>query len=172
MSCYGHVMDKHEKTGHFICDICGMTSISERNLYLHKRKIHQINLNGTPITTIITHKSRKPKAKVPQTCQTCGKIYASESSLHNHVRFVHEKRLKCFCHLCGMGFYSSPALERHLLSMHKEDEQTKRRMEEGARIWKCEVVGCGAKFVKEKGFKGHIKMYMVNLMIIMKPLTT
>lgn len=101
----------------------------------------------------------KPRAKdmEPQTCDLCGKTLASKISLHNHVRFVHEKRFKQFCHLCGMGFYSGPALERHLLSMHKENEQIKRMMEGGARVWRCEVVGCSTNFMKEEGLEEHRK---------------
>ncbi len=158
MGCYSHVIEKHETIpGQFICDICGKSWNSGQFLNIHKRKVHKVTAHGTPVKK--QKRTRKVEAVVegPQTCHLCGKSYASKTCLQNHVRFVHEKRFQKYCHLCGMGFYSSPALERHLLSMHTENEETKRMIEGGARIWRCEVVGCSTKFMKEKGLEEHTK---------------
>lgn len=131
---------------------------------MHRLRVHKLKAGEGNRSQIKLKKPRlsyaEKKAKFqPKTCEICGLTLTSYAGYKNHKRFSHEKRYKDNCDSCGMGFLSSTAFKMHLLAKHTEDPVTKRLIEGGARIWKCQVHGCPSKFMMKKSLDNHTKKF-------------
>lgn len=119
-------MVKHFTTpGQFVCDFCGKRWNSRKNFNDHKRQVHKVKADGTPL---ILPKPDKDKVHV---CDSCGKTFNHPNCLRSHVRYVHQKKLNYDCHVCQKKFRSATDKKRHLVRNHKEDPVTKQLIEEG-----------------------------------------
>jgi len=58
--------------------------------------------------------------------------------------------------VCGVGIQTNYHLKIHLLSKHTDDPVTLKLIEDGAKLCKCEVVGCRTTFLNENGLKEHM----------------
>ncbi|XP_055298378.1 zinc finger protein 510-like [Sitodiplosis mosellana] len=137
----------------FECDICHSSLASKNGLrahfYLHF-----------------------PKKELK--CTICGLTYRSESSLSQHVRFVHNKEPKRFiCNVCGRALRKSHLLKEHINKHNGEkpfdcpyDGCEKRfytkthrkehlRSHTGERPYKCSMEGCYRQFAYAIDFKRH-----------------
>ncbi len=125
-TCYQHEMVKHPTTpGQFVCDFCGKRWNSRKNFTDHKRQVHKVKADGTPLTI---KPSDKDKLHV---CDTCGKTFTHPNCLRGHLRYVHQKKLNYSCHVCEKRFRSATDKNRHLFRNHKEDPATKQLIAEG-----------------------------------------
>lgn len=150
-ACYDHEREKHASVpGQFHCDICNnRTFNTARYLMLHKRQSHRIKADGTPLL-----EPKKVQTKTSKICTICG---ASVKYLKLHARLMHDDTFDSFCHVCGRGFKRSVSLRNHLLRVHKDDPVTLKFMEEGINVWRCEVKGCSAFFMKKEGLDMHVE---------------
>ncbi len=133
---------------------------SKNILWKHRRNVHKIDLDGNPI--VVKRRNRKldkkrVKPKVAPICHLCGKSFTWTSGLTKHLKYFHEKQFDKRCHVCGMGVYASQRLNMHLLSKHPDDPVSKKMVEEGAKLWRCTVVGCRVVYWKQSGLEGHMK---------------
>ncbi len=154
-----HEQEQHPSVpGQFRCDICGVAKNSRVGLMLHRRHNHQLNSAGNSIV-VKPRKRGKRRAKPadPSTCHLCGKSFTELHGLTKHLKYVHEKKYDLHCHVCGMGMWTSTCLKVHLLRRHKDDPVTLKLIEEGARLWKCGVVGCRGTYWKESGLEEHTR---------------
>ena len=147
------------------CDICENVYDSAIALQSHKRKMHEIKLthNCTECNEmfaslanykdhmILQHSEDRSKRIF---CDSCGKIFASEQSLSNHNKSVHnigqqsrkkhKSSRKVKCQSCDELFVSRSSLFRHLGKKHSDIE-----------ILQCSV--CKVKFLSSTEFKAHVQ---------------
>ncbi|XP_073845574.1 uncharacterized protein isoform X2 [Musca autumnalis] len=95
-----HYKNNHSnKVNEEICDICGKA-------FNHPMKLKKHKLVHIP----------DEEKKYP--CKECGKLFASNSLLSNHIAFVHTKKYAKICDICGIELCSKEVFERHQLK-HK-----------------------------------------------------
>lgn len=120
-----HQIMKHRVT----CEKCGTKCKSQRHLEIHDRVIHdQERLFICPI---------------------CGKSLSTESSLNNHIEYVHERREteNHVCEICGRGFPRKRSLQRHLGTHSTE------------RPFVCPIKDCESTFKSNEGLRTHVKRH-------------
>jgi len=78
-------------------------------------------------------------------CKDCGKMYANEAKLKQHVNNIHKraKNIKCDWPNCAKTFFGNNQLERHKLS------------HTGAKPHKCTEPGCGKSFTEMRNLNFH-----------------
>ncbi|XP_063227548.1 zinc finger protein 431-like isoform X2 [Bacillus rossius redtenbacheri] len=109
----------------FRCPDCGKAFRSEARLAFHRR------LHGGASAT---------------TCRQCGKVFARENNLFEHVRLVHLGEKAHRCPRCGKTFQLRARLVAHL------------RVHAGERPFRCRV--CGGRFHDSATLKGHLVTHL------------
>ena len=121
---------QHMKThtdDRFECDICHSSLATKNGLRAH------FNLHF-------------PKKELK--CKICNMTYRSESSLSQHVRFVHNKEAKRFiCSICGKALRKSHLLKEH---MNKHN---------GEKPYDCPVDGCEKRFYTKSHRSEHLRSH-------------
>jgi len=117
---------------------------------------HKLKSDGTRIPP------KSPMEKDHHICDLCGKELSTSYDLRQHIQFVHEKRFNFNCNLCGRGCPTRSLLKKHQLVRHPEDPSTKKLIEDeglgtGTRLWRCPVLGCTARYLKEQSVQSHLK---------------
>ena len=82
------------------CNICLKRFRENRNLKLHKERIHN------------------PNRRNEHECETCHKMFSARSSMLKHVRTVHLKERRFFCGDCGQAFSEAGNRNKHVRMMH------------------------------------------------------
>ena len=106
------------------------------------------NTEGTePSVTSKKKKATKTKLTLEErlTCPTCGKRFTTQSNRLAHEKMVHRNMRHNLCTVCGIGFYSSATLKKH---MNKHT---------GARPYKCTI--CGKGFTQPGNTKRHMESH-------------
>ena len=112
---------------------------------------------------------------VPQ-CVQCGKLFASNTDMRNHIKSVHEKIRDVICDICAKGFPSKSALNIHRMGHTGEKNfpchicgqsyKTKHyliihtRLHTGEKPHCCEE--CGKAFADPSALKNHQKQHLDN----------
>lgn len=126
-----HTSRRQHMTTHtaerFECDICHSSLASKNGLRAH----------------FYLHYPKKDL-----TCPICNSTYRSESSLSQHVRFVHNKEPKKFiCNICGHTLRKSHLLREH---MNKHI---------GTKPYECPHDGCEKRFYTKTHRNEHIRSH-------------
>lgn len=101
-------------------------------------------------------------------CPTCGKIFLGPARLKRHTD-DHERVLTCT--ICAMTFTRKHGLEQHMEIVHKDDPPQKCNFcpavlykhnikvhmakHSGAKIYQCELDGCGKEFLHASSYFRH-----------------
>ncbi|KAK7790894.1 hypothetical protein R5R35_007940 [Gryllus longicercus] len=80
-------------------------------------------------------------------CQYCGKAFTKDSTLHEHVKGVHERPNKHICATCGFSTYRANNLRVHISMRHRGEYNNH----------VCPV--CGAKVKQRAAFLDHMRSH-------------
>lgn len=137
----------------FVCDICGITTLSRSNIDMHMKVQHlsiRSQCRHCPGTfknpSALARHMRKSHSEKLQDyrCRTCNFRTSIEKEARNHRESHRLKKL--VCHECGQAFLKAINLKYHLAS-HSD-----------ARPFKCET--CGSAFKTTKALGAHKKTHM------------
>jgi len=135
-----HINKKHLKRDKLSCTECEATFLSKRILEQHMKNVHLDMANS--IVVINNLKDVKPFK-----CDSCPKIFASESLLKTHVDQVHSLHLKDYkCGHCKRAFICKSHYNKHVITMHSLNKTSR------------EIVcsECNASFEKESDLEYHM----------------
>nr|XP_026489358.1 zinc finger protein 37-like isoform X8 [Vanessa tameamea] len=144
------------KTGLFSCDFCSKTfntrvkkqshiNIVHRRLYMtrkcgycnelfddyHKKSDHLAKYHGVTPTVL--------------KCDSCDKTFTNQQGLRRHTRRDHLMERNFECKVCGMKFFSSENLNKHMLK------------HTGERHFHCSL--CGKSFARKFTLKQHMRVH-------------
>ncbi|KAJ0181443.1 hypothetical protein K1T71_003528 [Dendrolimus kikuchii] len=133
------------------CSICKRV-FQDRKVYLSHMAIHY-KKGESGQNTIVGHELPNTADKNffdgTHTCNMCGKICHSETSLKHHIIWHNSKGLlygaRHECHICKLHFTNKKRMEIHVRK-HYEDENGP---------FKCTI--CGVGYTDENYFKRHVK---------------
>ncbi|CAH1791515.1 unnamed protein product, partial [Owenia fusiformis] len=133
-----HVLVQH-KPNQIHCDLCPKVFPMQRNLEYHVNNVH---------------KGRYAAMQLPQTCQTCGKVYRNKYNLGLHMRKAHAERPTYTCPTCAKVFVCKRGLRNHISMIHGDGKIGFRDKEEKlSRV--CQT--CGKVFMTKQGLMIHEK---------------
>lgn len=133
------------------CDICGRSSTSKHNLFLHKQVVHSSSkenhecdvchrrFNQKP--TLIRHMAIHATSGRDNKCPQCGKGYVLDIQLKAHIKAVHS--VDRVCDQCGKTLRGLSALKQHL----QEHAGIKKRK------WPCDI--CGNELISRNSLNRH-----------------
>ena len=143
---FQHIADRHPGGADpscLTCSKCGQTFSEQHELFQHVLKKHP---KGTsPFKPIQTDLHKKismcdtaymSKILKPYKCDSCGRAFATESTLSAH-QVAHNCRK--FCAVCGKGFSQQHELFQHIVENHPK----------GAGIKTVPCIICNKSFTKE-----------------------
>ena len=125
-----HVDDFHESGPIVKCPVCGVEH-SEKKMLRHQIEAHTVEEsvqcklcdNIFPKRQRLSiHMDRYHSLKKPApeaVCSQCGKIFSSERSLENHIKFVHEKQYNYVCETCNRKCGKPSELKQHIEFAHQ-----------------------------------------------------
>ena len=128
-------LDKHLQTCQSFkcCEDCGYVAQSSKHFHAHRQNHHKkvkcqiCNESFPGKLALLSHKDLKHKTSIP--CPTCGKLFARQQHLHNHIKRVrtkYEERTHK-CQYCEKAFTESTKLKSHVASAHTKDKPFKCR---------------------------------------------
>ena len=94
-----HIRSQHEKSRHYICDLCGREFHYPQMLRAHVKTVHE-KVKSDP-------------------CQFCGSVFTSKKQLLYHIEVIHKKTIINDCKICGKSFSSESHVKRHMRNVHK-----------------------------------------------------
>lgn len=137
----------------FVCDLCGITTLSRSNIDMHM-KVQHLNIRSKCRHCPGTFKNPSALARHMRLshseklrdyrCRTCNFRTSIEKEARNHRESHRLKKL--VCHFCGQAFSKTNNLKYHMAS-HSD-----------ARPFKCET--CGSAFKTTKALGAHKKTHM------------
>ena len=114
--------------------------------------------------------------KTAPQCVQCGKLFANNTDMRNHIKAVHDKIRDVICDICAKGFPSKSALNIHRMGHTGEKNfpchicgqsyKTKHyliihtRLHTGEKPHCCEE--CGKAFADPSALKNHQKQHLDN----------
>ena len=124
-----HEMNKHEHR----CQLCQDETFSSRvTLKMHVLKFHEIDfskVSNTPfihkLFNIITEPNVKTIDGAGVPCPVCQKKFASNRSLSDHRRQVHEKANHVKCDHCSYSSFQPYLLKKHIERQHTTTNEYK-----------------------------------------------
>ena len=116
-----HVLRVHEKRRPFICEHCGHSTATNKDLQMHIRIRHDDKID--------------PAEKLKFACTKCGITRGSKAQLKNHMARKHSDERNCICEHCGLAFKTRSNLREHARYMHDPKMQLK-----------CQHAGCDRSF--------------------------
>ncbi len=124
-----HIASEHRKVGKIVCTFCPKTKTftKNHNFLEHNRANH----------AEIVAKQWLP-------CETCNRLYPSETFLRRHIAIIHRKEVK-LCNFCPKHFGSEQNYNLHVKRKHSEQS--------GKKFIKCSI--CQNKFWSKKGLDRH-----------------
>ncbi|KAH1009240.1 hypothetical protein HUJ04_001624 [Dendroctonus ponderosae] len=129
-----HNINRHRAVAHndlrFLCDTCGQSYTTKRNLRLHILKFHE----GVPVQSKSTKKNFF--------CESCGRELRI---FHKYAIALHRAKHKghnFVCKKCYESFATEEEFKRHVEEM-------------GHELFVCDK--CPSQFVREENFKLHLK---------------
>ena len=134
-----------------ICDLCGKTFSSRRELDRHKlshieERPHECEVCGQSFNTTFELKRHVFNLHIQSkthNCEYCGEIFATKSSLSRHKSTHGATRESSHaCKICLKRYKHKDDLQRHLLSAHMDNESIGH-----------ECSDCGKKFLTLKEVK-------------------
>ncbi|XP_055531505.1 zinc finger protein 708-like [Wyeomyia smithii] len=114
------------------CQFCSLCFSAKESLKIHENREHGAN-HTLP-------KRYNRRHKIFQ-CESCGKIFLTDSLLKQHDLFVHKKMPAASCKLCGKTFVTKANLEKHYI-VHSNE-----------RPYKCDK--CEASFKTSTALTKH-----------------
>uniref|UniRef100_A0A8D8J0Q1 Zinc finger protein 235 n=2 Tax=Culex pipiens TaxID=7175 RepID=A0A8D8J0Q1_CULPI len=93
------------------CQFCTLCFSAKESLKVHENKVHGADH--------VLPKKYKRKNKVYQ-CESCGKIFLTDSLLKQHDLYQHKKMPAATCKICGKTFATKANLEKHYIVHTKE----------------------------------------------------
>ena len=73
-----HIRSQHEKSRHFICDLCGRDFKYPQDLKAHTRHVHE------KVPRVVNEKT------IINDCKVCGKSFNDASNFRRHMRTIHK----------------------------------------------------------------------------------
>ena len=106
------------------CSICGKTCLSDKCLKKHMEFVHGISDKPNYCQKckrgyIGNHVCTERKVPEEQSCEFCGRIFKSRSTLREHIDSLHLNKKPFKCEDCGKGFPSNHRLSDHIAQQHK-----------------------------------------------------
>lgn len=124
-----HINDKHISLEAYLCDVCGKSFLSSRNLKAHS-SIHKeertfvckICSKAFKIASSLRVHMRTHMENRKNICDECGKIFKKKYSLVMHKR-QHRGLFLYNCHVCEKKFVAKTLLNMHLKRHGEKDLQ-------------------------------------------------
>lgn len=143
-----HLRNQHEQIRMFFCDQCPFQTKYPTTIATHKNRKHRTN-NDPKFTCDICKKTffmkqdwethiKNIHESGPQTCEICGLICPSRTSLLGHKNYRHKEK-NFPCTMCKKKLTTAENLAAHI--------------EQHALTFVCEI--CGMQFRKRNGLKKH-----------------
>ena len=108
-----------------------METVSNKSLESNSRKKSRSNINI----------SSGPEGKIMFGCEICGKIFANNTKLTQHISVIHEGKKPFKCDICNYSCSQKSSMKTHVASVH-----------EGNKPFKCDICdyGCTRKSIMNK----------------------
>jgi Zinc-finger associated domain (zf-AD)/C2H2-type zinc finger/Zinc finger, C2H2 type len=152
-----------------ICDFCGKSFASNKNLREHRNNVHNVNFKGEMFICDLCP-TKKPSRRLMHNhmrnihiintipCDICGKVFRTQALWQKHSLTHNAAKRKFFCEHCPhhKGFLAKSDYNRHIKSRHTEATGL------GARAFQCDVGFCNASYVKLDNLNQHkIKIHNI-----------
>ena len=141
----------HEKTGEFVCNICGVKVLRKDTLRIHhlRKHTHQFKFSckwcgkNFKVQGDLTTHTRLRHLEPPAVCEVCGKTCTNKHSLYVHQKYNHfQTQFRCpFCSKC---YVSQENLDQHVVTHHEKKER-------------LTCSDCGNTFASKSTLQNHIQ---------------
>ncbi|KAM3960122.1 uncharacterized protein ACR2FA_005752 [Aphomia sociella] len=139
------------KNKDYQCSICKRV-FQYRKIYLSHMAIHYKrgeSVQNTIVGDVLPNNRDKTIFDGTHTCELCGKVCDSETSLKHHIIW-HKSKTSLYgarheCYVCKLVFTNKRRLELHIRAHYEDDNGP----------FKCQI--CGKGYIDEEYFRRHVK---------------
>ena len=148
---------KHKENipkGPFVCSECNKTFSQACGLQLHmkrhrgERDFHCANCDYKAFTKVdLSRHQTIHTGERNKICEYCGKAFAKDSTLRDHVKAIHERKITHECDICGFVTHRANNLRVHIRMRHHGEYNNH----------VCPV--CGASVKQKNAFLEHMRSH-------------